>query len=250
MRKNNWTGSSSLVLTIARRTISLSKSVGVLHSQNILSDKTGMYFVNETTKVGITAEYTAGTKQTQSPIANSTDQCYEPPTMPGMTNPTFRKTRRECAGPSMIADPKSVVFGSAIVRSMTAPPRVARVPRVLLIDDDPDVAPLVSAALGPFHVRVDSEISGIGAIARLQKEWYDLLVLDLLLGDLHGFEVLGHLKADRRFRATKVLVLTADSRLEALARSFGHGADDFVKKPFAVKELGMRAFRLLDNFGR
>ena len=150
----------------------------------------------------------------------------------------------------MITDEKSARFGSAIIRQMTVPRRAVRDPRVLVIDDDPDIAPLVSAALGPFHVQVDSVTSGAEAMTRLQNQWYNLLVLDLMLGDLHGFEVLRHLKADRRFRDARVLVLTADNRLEALARSFGHGADDFVKKPFAVKELGMRAFRLLDGSGK
>jgi CheY-like chemotaxis protein len=138
-------------------------------------------------------------------------------------------------------------LSSAMIRSIAAPPRREREPRVLLIDDDPDVAPLVSAALGPYEVGVDSVTCGADAMSRFQKHPYELLILDLTLGDLHGFEVLHRIKADRKFREPKVLVLTADTTLEVLARSFGHGADDFLTKPFVVEELGMRVFRLLDH---
>jgi len=116
---------------------------------------------------------------------------------------------------------------------------------VLLIDDDPDIAPLVSAALSPFRVRLDAVTCGADALTRLQHRKYDLVVLDLGLADVHGFELLRLLRAQPRFQNTKVLVLTAATSLESLARSFGHGADDFVKKPFDLHELGMRAFRLL-----
>jgi CheY-like chemotaxis protein len=204
--------------------------------------------VTKTIETGVIAKYVAGTKQTQSPFAYLAARCSEPPALPGVIDPALRKAL-ECAEPSTVTDEKSVLFGSAIVRSITVPTKAAREPRVLVIDDDPAIAPLVSAALNPFHVCVDCVTSGAHAIICLHSRRYDLLVLDLILGDFHGFEILRHMKADRRFREAKVLVLTADSRLEVLARSFGHGADDFVKKPFAVKELGMRAFRLLDNFG-
>jgi DNA-binding response OmpR family regulator len=58
------------------------------------------------------------------------------------------------------------------------------------------------------------------------------------------------LRAEPRFKHLKVLILTANVSHEALARSFGHGADDFVKKPFDLHELAMRAFRLIRPFDR
>jgi CheY-like chemotaxis protein len=201
------------------------------------------------TKSAVIVKYSGDTEQTEGFITNPASQCYKESAMSGVTNPTFQGARQECAELPMMSGENPAAVGSAIVRSIIAPPKVTQRSRVLVIDDDPDIAPLVSTALVPFRVCVDSVTSGTDAITRLQSQWYDLLVLDLMLADLHGFEVLRHMKADRKLRKAKVLVLTADNRLEALARSFGHGADDFVKKPFAVKELGMRAFRLLDNSG-
>lgn len=186
-------------------------------------------------------------RQNERPIANASGQCYKSFAMPEITNPKSLGAIEDDTEPAVLTNEKSVRFRSAILRAMTLPPKAAREPKVLVIDDDPAIAPLVSAALDPFHVCVDSVTSGAIAIICLHSRWYNLVVLDLMLGDVHGFEILRHLKADRRFKETKVLVLTADGRLEALARSFGHGADDFVQKPFAVKELGMRAFRLLDR---
>ena len=116
---------------------------------------------------------------------------------------------------------------------------------VLLVDDDPDVAPLVEAALKPFQVEMDAVASGAEALALAQDSAYQLLVLDLALADVHGLELLQRLKAHSRLKHVRVLVLTANTSAEALARSFGYGADDFVRKPFDPQELGMRAFRLL-----
>jgi CheY-like chemotaxis protein len=203
--------------------------------------------VNESKEVPLAINTATGARQNECLIANPAGRCYKSSAMSEITNLEVLGTRQESAEPSMLDNCKSVLSASSIMRSIMLPPKAAREPRVLIIDDDPAIAPLVSAALDPFHVCADSVTSGATAIICLHSRWYNLVVLDLMLGDLHGFEILRHLKADRRFTETKVLVLTADSRLEALARSFGHGADDFVKKPFAVKELGMRAFRLLDR---
>ena len=118
-------------------------------------------------------------------------------------------------------------------------------PSVLLVDDDPDIAPLVIAALSPFQIRVEAVTCGADALARLEHRSYDLLILDLGLADLHGYDILRYLKSQPRLSHVRVLVLSGDTALEALARSFGHGADDFVKKPFDMRELAIRAYRLL-----
>jgi two-component system OmpR family response regulator/two-component system response regulator TctD len=122
-------------------------------------------------------------------------------------------------------------------------------PAVLLVDDDPDIPPLVVAALSPFQITVDMAATGAEALIKLEQGGYELLVLDLGLADLHGFEILRYIRTHPRLKGIKVLVLTANTSLEALARSFGHGADDFVKKPFDLREFGMRAFRLLRPYG-
>jgi DNA-binding response OmpR family regulator len=123
-----------------------------------------------------------------------------------------------------------------------------RAPTALIVDDDPDIAPLVDAAFRPFDIRTEAVSGGADALLHLYTHPYDLVVLDLAMGDVPGFDVLRSLRETRLKTNLPVLVLTADGSHEAIARSFGYGADEFVKKPFDLHELGMRAFRLIYPF--
>jgi two-component system, OmpR family, alkaline phosphatase synthesis response regulator PhoP len=118
-------------------------------------------------------------------------------------------------------------------------------PSALVVDDDPDIPPLVDAALGRFAICSDSAKDGPSAMARLRSKTYDMVILDLSMPGPTGFDVLQALKKDQRLRPIPVIVLTGNHSDEALARSFGYGADDFIAKPFKANELGMRAYRLL-----
>jgi DNA-binding response OmpR family regulator len=115
----------------------------------------------------------------------------------------------------------------------------------LVVDDDTDIPPLVELALSRYDFATEGVRDGAAALARLRSQVYDLVILDLGMAELDGFDVLHAMKRERRLREIPVIVLTADSSEQALARSFGYGADDFVTKPFKPNELGMRAYRLV-----
>lgn len=115
----------------------------------------------------------------------------------------------------------------------------------LIVDDDPAIPPLVELALERYAISSDSVSDAASAIERLRSHQYDLVVLDLAMPEISGFDVLLVLKRTEALRKIPVIVLTASDNDEALARSFGYGADDFVVKPFRTNELGMRAYRLL-----
>jgi DNA-binding response OmpR family regulator len=123
-------------------------------------------------------------------------------------------------------------------------------PTVLIVDDDPDIAPLVNIALRPFGVPTESVANGADALRLLGERTYHLVILDLAMGDLHGFDVLRALRNEPMNKRLPVLILSGNATHEALARSFGYGADEFVKKPFDICELGMRAFRLIRPFAQ
>ena len=116
---------------------------------------------------------------------------------------------------------------------------------VLIADDDPNISPLVIAALKPYRTHTETVTNGADALTRLRERTYDLVILDLEMGGMHGFEVLRALRESPRSARIPVLILTGNGTNEALARSFGYGADEFVKKPFDTGELGVRAFRLI-----
>lgn len=121
-------------------------------------------------------------------------------------------------------------------------------PSVLIADDDPNVAPLVVAALKPYRLHTEAVHDGAHALSRLRERAFNLVVLDLEMAGVHGLDVLRALREIPRYEHLPVLILTANGSNEAIARSFGYGADEFVKKPFDISELGLRAFRLIRPF--
>jgi DNA-binding response OmpR family regulator len=118
--------------------------------------------------------------------------------------------------------------------------------RILLIEDDPRLAEMVSEYLGQAGFRVSVAGGGNEGLERLAREPFDALVLDLTLPDIDGLEVCRRLRA----RAdTPVLMLTA--RGDAMDRVVGLeiGADDYLPKPFEPRELLARLRAILRRRG-
>jgi two-component system, OmpR family, phosphate regulon response regulator OmpR len=114
--------------------------------------------------------------------------------------------------------------------------------RVLLIEDDPRLAAMVSEYLGAASYRVDIACNAMLGLERLGREPYDALVLDLTLPDMDGLEVC------RRLRArSDVPVLMLTARGDAMDRVVGLelGADDYLPKPFEPRELLARLKAIL-----
>lgn len=107
--------------------------------------------------------------------------------------------------------------------------------RILIVEDEPEVADLVRRALREAAWAADVVGSGAAGLEALAVSDYDMVVLDLGLPDIDGFEVC------RRWRArggkTPILMLTARSGLSARVAGLDAGADDYLSKPFAIEEL-------------
>jgi two-component system copper resistance phosphate regulon response regulator CusR len=107
--------------------------------------------------------------------------------------------------------------------------------RVLIVEDEPDLADFLCRALREATWAPDRAESGTAALALLGVNPYDLVVLDIGLSDIDGFEVC------RRYRATggrtPLLMLTARDALDDRVHGLDAGADDYLTKPFAVDEL-------------
>jgi len=114
--------------------------------------------------------------------------------------------------------------------------------RILLIEDDPGLASLVSEYLGEAGYRVSVAGTGTTGLDRAAREPFDALVLDLMLPDMDGLEVCRKLRADS---ALPILMLTA--RGDAMDRVVGLelGADDYLPKPFEPRELLARLRAIL-----
>ncbi|MFV2104693.1 response regulator transcription factor [Micromonospora sp. LOL_024] len=121
-------------------------------------------------------------------------------------------------------------------------PSVGRT-RILVVDDEPNISALLSATLRlvAFDVRVAE--SGHGALIAIEEFDPDLVVLDVMLPDLDGFDVARRMRSAGR--GTPVLFLTARDTVEDRVAGLTAGADDYVTKPFSLEEVVLRIRAIL-----
>jgi two-component system OmpR family response regulator len=115
--------------------------------------------------------------------------------------------------------------------------------RILVVEDDPLLAESLIRALQQQGYSVGHARRGHDADALLRDRRYDLLLLDIGLPDVDGFEVLRRLRA--RSDQTPVLVVTAREEVDERVHGLDLGADDYLTKPFSLSELEARVRALL-----
>ena len=123
---------------------------------------------------------------------------------------------------------------------------MAMATRILLVEDELDLARSVVYALQRDGFEMSHAASGRAALDLCRNEApFDVVLLDLMLPDLSGIEVCRQLRAEPRTRGLRILMLTA--RAEEIDRVVGFevGADDYLVKPFSVRELALRIRALL-----
>ncbi len=112
--------------------------------------------------------------------------------------------------------------------------------RILVADDDPAVLESLGWLLEENGYEVVRATSGAECLAALEERRPDLLLLDILLPDAQGYELLQRIKGELRWHELPVLMLSALPPEEASVRALGLGAVDFVRKPYRPKELVAR----------
>jgi two-component system, OmpR family, copper resistance phosphate regulon response regulator CusR len=115
--------------------------------------------------------------------------------------------------------------------------------RILVVDDEMKTAKFLKKGLGEAGFVVDVAANGLDGLQLAQDVDFDLIILDIMLPSLDGWEVLTRLR--QTDRATQVLLLTARDAIHERVRGFELGADDYLVKPFAFSELLVRARSLL-----
>ncbi len=117
--------------------------------------------------------------------------------------------------------------------------------RIAVIEDEKDIIELLSYNLRKEGYEVLPFTRGTEGLEQLQRKPADLVLLDVLLPDLDGFEICRRIRADERLRSVPVIFLTAKS--EEIDRVLGLelGADDYVVKPFSPRELVARVKAVL-----
>jgi len=117
--------------------------------------------------------------------------------------------------------------------------------RILVVDDEPDITALVAYHLAKAGYRVSTATRGPEALQAAVGERPDLVILDLMLPGMSGFDVLAELRSRPGTRDIGVLLLTARREEGDRIRGLTLGADDYLTKPFSPAELTLRVGAVL-----
>ncbi|QBD81961.1 response regulator transcription factor [Ktedonosporobacter rubrisoli] len=115
--------------------------------------------------------------------------------------------------------------------------------RILVVEDDPRLGPSLKKGLEGDHYAVDLVADGEDALLMAASTAYDLVIIDILLPSLNGFEVCKRLREEGK--SMPILLLTALGEVDDRVRGLDLGADDYLVKPFAFSELEARMRALL-----
>jgi two-component system OmpR family response regulator len=121
-------------------------------------------------------------------------------------------------------------------------------PRLLVVDDEPNIAEVVTMALRFNGFTVETAATGREALAAVSKFKPHLMVLDVMLPDMEGFEVASRLGAQRA--GVPIIFLTARDATEDKVRGLTGGGDDYMTKPFSLEELVARIRTILRRTGQ
>jgi DNA-binding response OmpR family regulator len=116
---------------------------------------------------------------------------------------------------------------------------------ILLAEDSPDVVNLLKFSLEKSGHKIIVANNGIEALGHLEKITPDLLITDLLMPGMNGFELLEELV--KRNIKVKTIVLALQKSDEDIVRSLGYGAMDFIQKPFSPREVVARVNGILSR---
>jgi signal transduction histidine kinase len=156
--------------------------------------------------------------------------------------------RIESAARTLVA-----LFGAAAVAVPgpaveTAPAREGGSgPRVLVVDDNATNRHILSRRLERQGYVVAEAVNGELALDRIATESFDLVLLDILMPVMDGFEVLARMRQDRRMRAVPVVVISALDEVDTVVRAIQMGAEDYLFKPFDPVLLRARLGALLER---
>lgn len=114
--------------------------------------------------------------------------------------------------------------------------------RILIIEDDPDIVRIVKAYLERAGYPVETALDGLSGLSAALEQSPDLIILDWMLPGIDGLEFMRRLRRERR---TPVIMLTARGEESDRVRGLELGADDYVSKPFAPRELVARVGAVL-----
>ncbi len=117
--------------------------------------------------------------------------------------------------------------------------------RILIVDDEPNIVVSLEYLMKREGLETSVATDGAAALAAMDEDAPDLVILDVMLPRMNGFEVCRRIRADERWRGLRILMLTAKGRDTEVEKGLGLGADAYVTKPFSTKDLILQIKQML-----
>jgi len=146
-----------------------------------------------------------------------------------------------------IADAAGISQAVRAIRSAAEPVAAEIRGRILVVDDNATNRDLLTRQLSRSGHEVAEAEGGLEALARLERDTFDLILLDLMMPVISGFEVLGRLKGNPRTRDIPVIMISALDDLDSIVRCIEAGAVDYLPKPYEAMLLRARIGASLEN---
>ena len=121
--------------------------------------------------------------------------------------------------------------------------------RILVVDDDPSIVDLATAVLGSAAYAVAAARTGSDALRLARRERFDLVLLDINMPEMDGWETLRLIKADEAIRDLPVVMFSVKGEVRDKVHGLQEGAVDYLTKPFEVDDLLKRVRRVLGETG-
>ena len=121
--------------------------------------------------------------------------------------------------------------------------------KIVLAEDEPQIAKLVEFKLKKEGYQVTWKKNGEESLKAIKEEKPDLILLDVMMPVMDGYEVLRQVKEDEQLRDIPVIMLTARAQERDVVKGIGSGAEDYITKPFHPAELLVRVKKILARSG-
>ncbi len=109
---------------------------------------------------------------------------------------------------------------------------------ILIVEDNRDLVQVLTEGFNELEFSVDSAFDGIEGLNKIRNNDYDCIVLDIMLPEMDGYELIGRMREEGK--DTPVIMLTAKDSIEDRVEGLNRGADDYLVKPFDFRELVAR----------
>ena len=118
--------------------------------------------------------------------------------------------------------------------------------KLLIVDDEPATVQMIETFIQINGYSSATAYSGTDGLTMLELEKPDLVILDLMMPDMEGFEVCQRMRASDAFKSTPILIISARTDQDAIDRAYASGANGYLTKPFQLPELLSEIERLVN----